>query len=53
MILQVHDELLFDVPKNELDHIRSIVKHEMEVAMPLKVPVVAEAGNGDNWLEAH
>ena len=53
MILQVHDELLFDVPKEELDKIRSIIKHEMEIAMPLKVPVIAEAGNGDNWLEAH
>ena len=53
MILQVHDELLFDVPKEELDKIRSIIKHEMEVAMPLGVPVIAEAGNGENWLEAH
>ena len=53
MILQVHDELLFDVPKDELDNIQSIIKHEMEIAMPLKVPVVAEAGNGNNWLEAH
>lgn len=53
MILQVHDELLFDVPKEELDKIRSIIKHEMEIAMPLGVPVIAEAGNGDNWLEAH
>ena len=53
MILQVHDELLFDVPKEELDKIKSIIKHEMEVAMPLGVPVIAEAGNGENWLEAH
>jgi DNA polymerase-1 len=53
MILQVHDELLFDVPKKELDNIKKIIKHEMEIAMPLKVPVVAEAGNGNNWLEAH
>ena len=53
MILQVHDELLFDVPKEDLDKIRAIIKHEMEVALPLNVPVIAEAGNGDNWLEAH
>ena len=53
MILQVHDELLFDVPKKELDNIQTIIKHEMEIAMPLRVPVVAEAGNGNNWLEAH
>ena len=53
MILQVHDELLFDVPKEDLDKIKAIIKHEMEVALPLNVPVIAEAGNGDNWLEAH
>lgn len=53
MILQVHDELLFDVPKDELENMKSIIKYEMEIAMPLKVPVIAEAGNGNNWLEAH
>lgn len=53
MILQVHDELLFDVPLSELEEIKPIIIQEMEIAMPLKVPVVAEAGNGNNWLEAH
>jgi DNA polymerase-1 len=53
MILQVHDELLFDVPKNEVQLLMELVKHEMETAMPLKVPVVVEAGSGKNWLEAH
>ncbi len=53
MLLQVHDELLFDVPKTELEEIIVVIKHEMENAMPLKVPVVAEAGHGANWLEAH
>ena len=53
MILQVHDELLFDVPKTELEEITTVIKEEMERAMPLKVPVIAEAGHGDNWLEAH
>ena len=53
MILQVHDELLFDVPKTELEEITAVIKEEMEHAMPLKVPVIAEAGHGDNWLEAH
>ena len=53
MLLQVHDELLFDVPKTELEEITAIIKEEMELAMPLKVPVVAEAGHGANWLEAH
>ncbi|PCJ66060.1 MAG: DNA polymerase I [Bacteroidetes bacterium] len=53
MLLQVHDELLFDVPKAELEEITAVIKEEMENAMPLKVPVIAEAGHGDNWLEAH
>ena len=53
MLLQVHDELLFDVPKNELEEITAVIKEEMERAMPLKVPVIAEAGHGANWLEAH
>ena len=53
MILQVHDELLFDVPKTELEEITAVIKEEMEHAVPLKVPVIAEAGHGDNWLEAH
>ena len=49
----MHDELLFDVPKTELEEITAVIKEEMERAMPLKVPVIAEAGFGDNWLEAH
>ncbi len=53
MILQVHDELLFDVHRSEIEHIKKLVTEEMENAMPLNVPVVAEAGVGDNWLEAH
>lgn len=53
MILQVHDELVFDVPKNELEEVRGVIISEMERAMPLKVPVVVEAGTGNNWLEAH
>ena len=53
MLLQVHDELLFDVPKIELEEITAVIKEEMERAMLLKVPVIAEAGFGDNWLEAH
>lgn len=53
MILQVHDELLFDVHKSEIDLMKKLVKEEMEKAMPLNVPVIAEAGTGDNWLEAH
>ncbi len=53
MILQVHDELLFDVHKEEVSVITELVKKEMETAMELKVPVVVEIGLGANWLEAH
>ena len=55
MILQVHDELVFDVPKNEVEQLKQLVVENMEAAMPLPhgVPVVAEAGFGANWLEAH
>ena len=53
MILQVHDELLFDVPKHELETIKPILEKAMEEAMPLDVPIVVESGVGDNWLEAH
>jgi len=55
MILQVHDELVFDVPENEIDELRELVVSNMESAMilPLDVPVNAEAGVGDNWLAAH
>jgi DNA polymerase-1 len=53
MILQVHDELLFDVPKNELEAVQSKVKEIMEGAMILDVPVLVESGTGANWLEAH
>ena len=53
MILQVHDELLFDVPKNELNLVQAKVKEIMESAMVLDVPVLVESGTGANWLEAH
>jgi len=53
MILQVHDELIFDVYRKELDEIKKIVKHEMENAVRLEVPLVVDMGTGDNWLEAH
>ena len=53
MILQVHDELVFDVYKPELETIRDIVKHEMENAISLNVPLVVDIGTGNNWLEAH
>ena len=53
MILQVHDELVFDVYRPELEAVRSIVVREMVEALPLKVPVAVDAGVGDHWLEAH
>jgi DNA polymerase-1 len=53
MILQVHDELVFDVYRPELEDVRSLVCKEMVEALPLKVPVVVDAGVGDHWLEAH
>ena len=53
MILQVHDELLFEVPQDELHEISRMVKDEMEGAWDLRVPIVAEIGTGRNWAEAH
>lgn len=53
MILQVHDELLFDVHRDELDRLEMLIKPLMEHAMPLNVPTVVEVGQGKNWLEAH
>lgn len=53
MILQVHDELLFDVPEDEIEAVSRIVKSEMEGAWELKVPVIVEMGTGKNWAEAH
>ena len=53
MILQVHDELVFDVYKPELDEIKDRVIQEMEQVISLKVPLKADYGIGDNWLEAH
>ncbi|GAB4342438.1 MAG: DNA polymerase I [Candidatus Abyssubacteria bacterium] len=53
MILQVHDELLFDVPLDEVEQVKSLVKNIMETAYPLSVPIVADVRTGNNWLEAH
>jgi DNA polymerase-1 len=53
MILQIHDELVFDVPKDELDMVMEIVKTEMENALSLSVPVKVDIGHGENWFEAH
>ena len=53
MVLQVHDELVFDAHKEELDEIQPLIKDLMESAMPLDVPLLVETGIGNNWLDAH
>lgn len=53
MLLQVHDELVFDAYKPELEDVKSLIKTEMENAYILSVPLDVEVGVGDNWLEAH
>lgn len=53
MVLQVHDELVFDIHKDEIDKLRPVIKNLMESALPLNVPVIAESGIGNNWLDAH
>ena len=53
MVLQVHDELLFDAHKDEVDELRPMIKEIMEIAMPVDVPIVVDTGVGDNWLDAH
>jgi len=53
MILQVHDELNFNVVNDELSHVEQIVIEEMEKAYKLSIPLKADSGTGKNWLEAH
>jgi DNA polymerase-1 len=53
MLLQVHDELVFDVHNSELEKIQPMIKNEMENAFKLDVPLVVEIGMGKDWLEAH
>ncbi len=53
MLLQVHDELIFEAPENEVDATIEAVKATMEGAVSLSVPLIAEAGVGDSWAEAH
>ena len=53
MLLQVHDELVFDVAKNEEDRLKVMVKFEMENAFKMLVPLDVEVGQGSDWLEAH
>ncbi len=53
MILQVHDELIFDCEKSELDELRKLVVELMQNALPLSLPLVVDSNEGDNWLAAH
>jgi DNA polymerase I len=51
MTLQVHDELLFDVPEKEVEQVKQLVLHEMETVIELKVPIVVDCGAGPNWRD--
>lgn len=53
LILQVHDELLIETYRDEVDEVRSILEESMTKAVELKVPLIVEIGEGDNWLDAH
>jgi DNA polymerase-1 len=57
MLLQVHDELLFEVPEDEVEVTSEVVREVMEGAcrpvLELSIPLIADAGVGDNWAEAH
>jgi len=53
MILQVHDELNFNVVPGEEEKVHNIVIEEMQNAWPMSVPLIADCGWGDNWLQAH
>ena len=53
MVLQIHDELLFDVPRAEVDTVRALVQNAMTTALDIGVPLDVSIGTGDNWLQAH
>jgi DNA polymerase-1 len=53
MILQIHDELLFEVPEDEVDTATKLIREEMEGALTLSVPLHVDVGHGNNWAEAH
>lgn len=53
MLLQIHDELLFEVPKNEIEQVKKIIKDSMENAIKLNIPLKVAVNIGENWLEAH
>ena len=53
MVLQIHDELLFDSIPEEVDQLKKIVMEEMENVIELSIPLTVECNYGNNWLEAH
>ena len=53
LIMQVHDELVLDVPKVELEMLSALVKRCMEEAVALNVPLIVDINSGNDWLEAH
>ena len=53
MILQVHDELIFEVNKKDLEQIIPMIKNNMECALKFNVPIIVDYSYGENWLEAH
>ncbi len=53
MLLSVHDEIVFDMPKTERETVMPVIEQAMKTAMPMSVPIVVEMGVGENWLEAH
>ena len=53
MVLQIHDELVFDAVISEVDRLETIVREEMENIVKLSIPLTVECNHGNNWLEAH
>ena len=53
MTMQVHDELVFEVPLQEVDQMKVIIETNMKNALSLEVPILVEIGIGENWLAAH
>ena len=53
MLLTVHDEIVFDMPKSEEESVKPVIENAMKTALPMKVPIAVELGTGTNWLEAH
>jgi len=53
MVLQIHDELLFDVPRDEVDRVRELVRSAMTTVLDIGVPLDVSCGVGENWLLAH